>query len=203
MKKHKNKDPFQTLGWCYTTVTDPRQVFAECFNYADIYSYRTTILQVLFAAASLKVYNKQDPASVLNKFKVIGSVLLAARRLTQQKETSALKIDWDQFTDKRLYARPRSLCPEWEYLPKTLTPAEYRNPYLVFHRFFNYQKPEQWRQDMDTIVEYALASHTDGCDLDLLRIYFHLTKLMEAAHLIDVREVTHVDGELKPALTEF
>lgn len=56
---------------------------------------------------------------------------------------------------------------------------------------------------MDTIVEYALASNTDSCDLDLLRRYFHLTKLLEAAHLIDVREVTHVDGQLKPALIEF
>lgn len=135
MKKHKNKDPFQTLGWCYTTVTDPRQVFAECFNYANIHSYRSTIRQVLFAAASPKVCHKQDPALILSKFKVITSVLLAARQLTRQKETGALKIAWDQFTDKRLYARPLSLCPEWEYLPKTLTPAEYRNPYLVFHRF--------------------------------------------------------------------
>ena len=52
-------------------------------------------------------------------------------------------------------------------------------------------------------MEDALASNTDSCNMDLLRIYFHLTKLMEAAHLIDVREVTHVGGELKPALTEF
>jgi len=33
-------------------------------------------------------------------------------------------------------------------------------------------------------------------------MYFHLVKLMEAAHIIDVREVTHVDGYLKTGLQE-
>jgi hypothetical protein len=39
-----------------------------------------------------------------------------------------------------------------------------------------------------------------GIDFDTLPIYFHLTKLVEAVHLIDVREITHIGGRIKNRL---
>ncbi len=77
---------------------------------------------------------------------------------------------------------------------------EYKNPYKVFGKFFKYQPVEKWRQDIGLVLDYALGAYTDSCDLNLLKMYFHLFKLMEAAHIVDVREVTHVAGYLKPGL---
>jgi hypothetical protein len=38
-----------------------------------------------------------------------------------------------------------------------------------------------------------------GKDFDTLPIYFHLTKLVEAVHLIDVREINHIGGYYRTA----
>lgn len=200
MKNKKKNDPFETQSWGFDAITNPHQVFAACFNFAEISAFRSTIRQVLFSAKSNKVYSRDDPSFMLLKFRAIISAMLAALRLCKQQQTGCLKIAYDQFMDKRLYARPHSTCPEWEYLPRELSEAEYKNPYLVFKRFFKYQKIEKWQQDIEEILDCALASCTDDCDLDLLKMYLYLTKLMEAAHLIDVREVTHINGYLKPGI---
>ena len=202
MKKKKvSKDIFETKCWEYEVIKDPYQVFAKCFCFADISSFRKAIGQVLLFATTSKVCNKEEPAALLAKFKAVISIILAADKINQSKKSSPLKLTLKEFTDKRLYARPYSTCPEWECLPKMLTTKEYRNPYIVFKKFFKYQAIEKWREDIELVLDYALASYNDSCDLNLLQMYFHLTKLMEAAHIIDVREVTHIGGHLKFAGT--
>jgi hypothetical protein len=54
--------------------------------------------------------------------------------------------------------------------------------------------------ELDDLKRFALSkeSFSDASiEFDALSIYMHLTKLIEAAHLIDVREVTHIDGRIK------
>lgn len=199
MKNKTPKDPFETRCWSCERITDPYQVFAACFFYAPIGAFRKTIRQVLLSAASSKVYHKEDPAAVLGLFKAITSVLLAAHQLYRQKKTSGLQITPEQFMDRRLYARSNAPCAEWNYLPKALTAKEYQNPYAVFRRFFKDQPVEKWQQQVEQALEYALAGEADDSGPGLLRLYIYLVKLVEAAHLIDVREVLHIGGHLKPA----
>ncbi|MGJ7033419.1 hypothetical protein [Niabella hirudinis] len=199
MKNKNAKDPFETLGWNHIMVTDPYQVFAISFDFADIGAFRKTIRQVLLSAAGNKVHKKSEPTHVLCMFRAIRSVMLAAHRLYRQGNTCVLQIEPGQFAQKRLYARPDGRWAAWAYLPKNLSTKEYRDPYRVFRHFFKYQTLAQWQQSMAQMLDYALASNTGHEDLNLLKLYLHLTRLMEAAHLIDVREVTHVGGLLKPA----
>jgi hypothetical protein len=195
-KKENSADIFETKCWEYKVINDPYQVFAECFCFADISSFRKAIREVLLFATRSKVYNA-EPADLLAKFKAIMSVILAANKINEDKKSGSLKLTLKDFADKRLYTRPFSTCPEWEYLPKTLTIKEYQDPYRALRKFFKYHDVEKWREDIGLVLDYALAAYNDSCDLNLLQMYFHLTKLMEAAHIIDVREVTHVDGCLK------
>jgi hypothetical protein len=72
--------------------------------------------------------------------------------------------------------------------------------YLAFKRFFKYLTPDEWKDELHDLMEFALgkASFSEACvDFDTLTIYFHLTKLVEAAHIIDVREITHIGGSIK------
>ncbi len=61
------------------------------------------------------------------------------------------------------------------------------NPYRVFDKFFAHQPLHKWIKDLQEIMTYALTKNTEPVEMDLLAIYFHLTKLVEAAHLIKVR----------------
>ena len=48
------------------------------------------------------------------------------------------------------------------------------------------------------------TSLSEACvEMDTLSIYLFLTKLIEAAHLIDVREITHIGGMIKNRLREW
>jgi len=197
-KKKAPEDIFETKGWEYQIINDPYQVFATCFCFADISSFRKTIRQVLLFATKSRIYNKEEPAALLARFKAINSIILAAYTINKDKKSGSLNLSLKQFAGRRFYSRPDATCPEWEYLPRMLTTREYQDPYIVFRKFFKYQSVDKWREDLDLVLDYALAAYTEGCDLNLLELYFHLTKLIEAAHLIDVREVTHVGGDLKP-----
>lgn len=199
MKNKKTpEDFFETQCWAYEIISDPYQVFAECFCFEHIDSFRETIGNTLMSTAKRKVYNKEEPAFLLSKFNAINSVIFAAHSINLQKKSGALKFELKDFAEQRLYAKPFSCCPEWKYLPRTLTATEYQNPYKVFRKFFKHQGIDDWLQTINLVLDYALASYKEGGDdLNLLQLYFQLSSLMEAAHLIDVREVTHIRGKLK------
>ncbi len=200
MKNNTSSDPFETQSWAMDTITSPRQVIAHCFNVEDISGFRCSVRQVLLSAASSKIHRKSDPSTVWRQFKIITSVLMAANELHPPEKQEELQIRDEQFLDSRLYAKPYSACPEWDYLPRMLNASEYKNPYLVFKRFFKDYNVGQWKAAINEVLDYAFARYADPCDLNLLLIYLQLTKLMEAAHLIDVREITHVGGRLKPGI---
>jgi hypothetical protein len=79
----------------------------------------------------------------------------------------------------------------WTDFPRSLNYDEFLNPYIVFRKFFKYQSLGEWRQVMSQLFNMGLSrdNFLDDClDIDILSIKKHLEKLVEAAHLIDVRE---------------
>ena len=86
---------------------------------------------------------------------------------------------------------------DWEDLPHFLSVKEFCNPYKVFRKFFKYQQRDEWMHDLEDTVDCALSKNGGELGLEMIAIYSHLAKLTEAAHLINVREVTHIGGILK------
>ncbi|MFT4095417.1 MAG: hypothetical protein QM640_17450 [Niabella sp.] len=197
MKNKKKKDPFETYCWYREALNDPYQVFAACFDFSAVFSLKKFIKEALLFALKNKIYRKIEPANVLYRFQVIHSVMIAANCINKEHKTGPIDFAFGELLDKRLYCNNNEALAEWECFPRLLTLDEYKNPYLVFKRFFKFQPLQKWREDMQEILDYTLVSNTNDMDLNLLSRYFHLTKLFEAAHLIDVREVTHINGYYK------
>ncbi len=61
---------------------------------------------------------------------------------------------------------------------------------------------DEWAHDLEEIVDCALSKNNRELGLEMVTIYSHLVKLTEAAHLINVREVTHIGGILKTRFIE-
>lgn len=200
MKEKHNKeqqhDYLATSCWYKEIITDPYQVIAELFTFADIAFYRKLIKGVVSFTYRSNIYRKDDPGSLLYEFKMLESAINAAYLINKQKKESPIEVDGYNLLNKNLYCG-RHVSNEWDYFPRSLSVKEYKNPYLVFKNFFKYQKLDKWKKDLQEVLEYSLYKYTDGLELELLDIYFHLTKLIEAAHLIDVREITHVGGRIK------
>lgn len=74
----------------------------------------------------------------------------------------------------------------------------------VFKRFFRFQEITNWKEQLQLLMDYSLRSMNllELEDIRPLSLYFQLTKLVEAAHLIDVREVNHVGGHVKNRISK-
>lgn len=193
----------ETSVWYRDEISDPYQVIAEFFSQADVVSHRKIIRDTIRAACSDRICNKKNPGGVLFDFKILESIINAAYLLSKEKRESPLSISRDSLFDPNLYCGWHAGLNEWDFFPRMLSLKEYINPYLVFERFFKYLTLGEWKRELEDLVEYALARTSlweAGIDLDVLSIYLHLTKLVEAAHLIDVREITHIGGYIKNRL---
>jgi hypothetical protein len=198
MKKHE--DYLATSLWYREEITDPYQVIAESYDFADVAFYRKLIKNVLLAAGSEKVCRKDDPGNLLYELKMLESVINAAYLINKEKKVSPFTIGEGDVFNKNLFCGRNGRDNEWDYFPRSLSMKEFIDPYLVFKRFFKYKDLDSWKEDLEIILNFALTKGSitgSGEEIDLLPIYIHLTKLVEAAHLIDVRETTHIDGRIK------
>ena len=165
-------DYIDTSIWYKEEITDPYQVIAEFFAAADVASHR----------------------------KDIKDAINAAYLINKEKKKSPLSIGKDDLFNPNLFCSWHADLTAWDFFPRSLSLKEYIDPYWAFKRFFKHLSLPEWKRELHDIVEYALVetSFPEACiDFDTLPIYFHLTKLIEAAHLIDVREITHIGGIIK------
>jgi len=193
----------ETSLWYREEITDPYQVIAEFFSHADVASHRKVIKDTINAACSEHICNKKNPGDVIFDFKILESAINAAYLLNKEKRKSPLSINKDNLFDPNLFCSWHAGFNEWDYFPRVLSLKEYINPYLAFKRFFKFLTLAEWKRELQDLVDYALARTSlweAGIDFDSLPIYLHLTKLVEAAHLIDVREITHIGGSIKNRL---
>lgn len=195
-KNEKIKDVFDTQCWYYKVITDPYQVFAEAFSHSEMPHFRIVIKKILYYAEAEQIYKEKSPCDVLLYMKVIRSLIKAANVLKEKKKSPINLLGVNLF-DKRYYRSHYESTSEWEEFPRFVSLKEFGNPYLVFKKFFKYQRIEQWVHDLELLVDCALSRSSGGLEMDMLTIYTLLEKLTEAAHLINVREVTHVGGILK------
>lgn len=203
MKEKNNKeqqDYLLTSCWYKEIIIDPYQVIAAAFDFSDLAPYRKVIKGVLLSIHQNKIYYKDAPANLLYEFKMLESVVNAAYIINKEKRKSPIEVWTSDLFNKNLYCGWRSNSNGWADFPRSLSMQEYINPYLVFKKFFKYQKLDKWKEDLQEMLDYGLSKNSDCVELDLLQLYLHLTKLIEAAHLIDVREITHVGGHIKNRL---
>ncbi|NCU03990.1 MAG: hypothetical protein GXC73_08385 [Chitinophagaceae bacterium] len=81
----------------------------------------------------------------------------------------------------------------WDFFPRHLSKKEFRNPYKALEKFTRYKTLPQWKHILKEICMYALSPESIS-DLNegesLVSTAHQLHKMLEAAHLIEVRQVT-------------
>ncbi len=198
MKQEHNY--IETSIWYKDEIADPDQIIAEFFSAADLAANWKMIRNLLFAANSMKMYNKDTPGDLLFHMRLFESLINAAYLINQEKRKSPLEIsNYELFKPHLFWGWGRD-TNDWDFIPHSLSLKEYIDPYVVFKRFFKFKELPKWKSDLQEILSYALGKDRlfeAGVYIDCLSIYLHLTKLIEAAHLIDVREIYHIGGMMK------
>jgi len=196
MKNKHTKDPFNTRCWLSETITDPYQVLACLFFEAHVHDFRKLVKKLVHHAGGGGVYKRQSPADVLLYMKMIRSLIKAANVL-KHKECSPVIINEGDLLNTKYYRSHYITADAWMEFPRHLSKKEYCNPYRAFQQFFNHLPVKDWVQYWEQVVEAALCRDDAFTPVAPLKVYSRLAKLVEAAHLVDVREVTHVGGQLK------
>jgi hypothetical protein len=128
--------------------------------------------------------------------RMVRSLILAAHALKEEKKVQ-LQVSDDELFNKNYYCSNLHSKNEWMEFPRALSKREFCNPYVVFKNFFKSQDLIKWLADWRDVGDSALCEFAGQLELDRLKLCTYLLKLVEAAHLIDVREVTHIGGHLK------
>lgn len=197
MPKQKTpQDIFETQCWTKEIITDPHQVLAQLFDRSGVHDLRRFIHKTMQAALSTKLYKAISPASVLETMRSIYSLLLAAHQLKATK-SSAIVVNEADILNPQYFVCNRHQANAWTDFPRQLSLQEYANPYIVFRKFFKLASLQEWLQLWTDIIETALCREDMLFPQNEIKVYTQLVKLVEAAHLIDVREVVHVGGFLK------
>lgn len=197
MKKQKSsKDAFDTVCWHYSIIADPYQVFAEAFSFSEMFCFLRGIKKILYYAAEDVIYREKSPSHALLYMKIIRSLIKAAYHLKEKKQ-SGIDVSEYHLFNKNYFCRHFKPSTAWEDFPRFLSVKEFCNPYLAFKKFFKYQSIEIWLHDWEEMVDLALSEFNGGQEMNMIAFYTYLSKLVEAAHLIDVREVNHTGGMLK------
>lgn len=193
------QDVFDTECWLAQRIADPYQVIAELFISVEAWHLRDVIRRLLQYTISNEIYADKPPCDVMLYMRMIFSTIKSAYAL-KDKQRSEIVVDEDDMLNPKYFQSSLMCCDAWTDFPRFLSKKEYCNPYLVFRKFFKYQSLESWLAIWRNIIDGALCPHESRYFINEILVYTHLVKLVEAAHLIDVRETVHVGGCLKNRL---
>lgn len=196
----KDHGYIETSLWFKEKIEDPYQTIAAFFDFANIVMHRDDIGELMEAVVSKKVWRRCSMNDFEVRFEKLESLVNAAFIINMENKEQGLEIRKDDITNPNLYFGVNDRLGIWEYFPRSLSFEEFIDPYKVFQRFFESQTLSDWKGTMNGLMQYAVTKETlaESSDFfDTHNIYMSFIRLIEAAHLIDVREVNHIEGRIK------
>jgi hypothetical protein len=196
----KTPDYIESSVWYREVINDPYQTIAGFFDYAPLPSHREHLSLMFRAACSFKIWKYSSAAEFMYFMERLESVVNAAYLIHKLKKKSPLMIEKNNAFDPNLYSTSHAFYTDWDYFPRMLSFPEFADPYKVINHFFKSYSLQEWKEILKEFAYYALSNSNlqELSDFPCIFILYELlTKLTEALHLIDVREVNHVGGFIK------
>jgi hypothetical protein len=186
--------------WFKEKIDDPYQVIAAFFDFANVNMHRDDMSELLEAAVSKKVWKGCSMNDLEARFEKLESLVNAAYLINMENKQQGLEIRKDDISNPNLYFGLNDNLTVWDYFPRTLSFEEFIDPYKAIRCFFKYQDLLEWKETMNGLMQFGVTKNSlseNDVFFDTYAVYTNFVKLIEAAHLIDVREVNHIGGRIK------
>lgn len=183
-----NASVYQKAQYGYGVITE----FFDAWSLPTAKKYLKKILEDAMSTKPTKI----NPSTVLYFFKTLGGLTGAALIIAKNKayrEEAIVKLNEDGFPDllnHRDYVGRHEPAHQWLYFPRALSVKEFADPYRVFKKLARYADEEEWRslfEELQDFCFYKTSFAECGEEYNILRVSGLLHKLVEAAHLIQVR----------------
>ncbi len=175
-----------TSIWYREVITDPYAVMDAFFSAGSLAWHKQCITTALEAASSSKIYSRHNPGDLLYEFGLIESLINATWLISNEKNKKARPAKKSAAASRQQQHNKEEA--HWNNHPRLLSLQEFAAPHLVFRQFFKAADLNDWKQQLQLLADHALVNHSlfeAGIEVNMLSLYFHLTKLVEAAHLIN------------------
>lgn len=188
-------------------LSDPYQVIAAFFDLCSVSSHRRHIYTWLEAVNQNDYWRESCPSELLFYYGKLVHLIRAVHLIYERSKERKTAIDllkekgYDVETNllhPALYFGWGRYDTIWDHFPRSLNMEEYIDPYLVLPQFFELYDLNEWCKELNNLLSGGLSSDNPaeflGQDQNMLLIQKNLLKLIEAVHLIDVREVEDIEG---------
>lgn len=176
-------------------LTGDHTIIHDFFESLPLPSARGYILSTLKAAETKGVWKQSTPNDLLFFFENMESLLnavfgIVAEHKKLQQVLLPKSTDRPDLTDYQLYCGNYDQPNPWDYVPRSLTVKEFRDPYKALKKFTTKYTKEEWKEILHYLLSTALGANSlseFGIHLELISISEQMQKMLEACHLIYVR----------------
>lgn len=180
---------------------EPRKVINQFFKSYDLSGHLWYVDTWLDCVNINDYWRGNCPSDLLVYCNELGELITAAYFMSREKDLPKTAVDLlkesaldpeEDLLHPSLFFGWQPYGTLWDFFPRSLSREEYVNPYLAISGFFNFKPPQEWQALLYDLLIDGLSGKgipeeiLDGVDLSPIRKHLH--KLIEAAHLIDVRE---------------
>ncbi|HMK20564.1 MAG TPA: hypothetical protein VK492_20325 [Chitinophagaceae bacterium] len=175
----------------------PYQTIHSFFDSYGLVHARSILTEIIKKADSEKTWNRSASCDVLFFSERINELIEAVYQIGNTvHQHPEIILDKDTEDDIWLLTDYDNYCgfhrndTPWDFFPRHLTKKEFLDPYKALEKFTRFRNRDQWKEVIRDLAYHALSdvslNEFDDSKSALLT-YIHLNKLIEAAHLIDIR----------------
>ncbi|UZU00101.1 hypothetical protein ODZ84_11250 [Chryseobacterium fluminis] len=139
------------------------------FQFHDLTNSKNRLNNIVNYAVKKNSWIKEEPSDLFHFRQSMKSLVRAGYRIT-------LKENKWEADDKKENATPLLLG--------SLSEKEYRNPLLVFKKAFSEYSVREFDYFMSGMIYSSLGVYDSVPEKNIVSPYIHLTKMLDAAHLI-------------------
>lgn len=168
------------------------RAFFDGYTLPSALRYLDTMLK---SAESRTIWRQGAPADLIHFEErieeLVGAVYGISRfqLVQEQVGNSGKKPDLEALS---LYCPDHPGRAPWDFVPRSLSAKEYINPYRTVQKFTKKATRKEWLEILKQLENYALAKNSLfdlGIEIPLIEISEALRKILEAAHLINLRTI--------------
>jgi len=193
-------------------ITNPYRVISFYFSWSALPAQRSNIRQIIAASIKERHWSKGHPRILIHAGERLEKLIEAAYLIQRDNDKVANNpsiINPDEvrkdIVNPELYCGWAAMFFPWDYFPRHLTKEEYINPYKALRKFFKYRSLPEWKELIKELMDCALSPQSVyelGTYFNVIKVSTMLQKLIEAAHLIEVRELMKLEDRKRAIPTE-
>lgn len=165
----KNRTYFDTRFWAVRRKHSGVQLMETFFQFNDLAASKKRLTSIMNYAVKRDSWIKEDPSVIFQFRQAIQSFIRAGYLITLKDKKWAANTQLEAVSPMAL---------------GLLSEKEYQNPPLVFKKAFREYSVQEFDYFMSGMVYFSLGVYDNLPERNIISPYIHLTKMLDAAHLI-------------------